>query len=33
MPIEALIAAADDLVAGLSQMMPGAVITSELIEA
>jgi DNA/RNA-binding domain of Phe-tRNA-synthetase-like protein len=33
MPIEALNAAADDLITGLSKMMPGAVITSELIEA
>lgn len=33
MPIEALNAAADDLVAGLSEMMPGAVITTELVEA
>lgn len=32
MPIEALTAAADDLMAGLSQMMPGAAITSELVE-
>lgn len=33
MPIEALNAAADDLVAGLEEMMPGAVISTELIEA
>ncbi|MGR3991510.1 MULTISPECIES: B3/B4 domain-containing protein [Pseudomonas] len=32
MPIEALNAAADDLVTGLSKMMPDAVITSELVE-
>jgi DNA/RNA-binding domain of Phe-tRNA-synthetase-like protein len=33
MPIEALNAAADDLVAGLLEMMPDAVITTELVEA
>lgn len=33
MPLEALNAAADDLVKGLNEMMPGAVITTELIEA
>ncbi|MNF88424.1 B3/4 domain protein [compost metagenome] len=33
MPIEALNAAADDLVTGLSAMMPDAIITTELIEA
>ncbi|GAB7531245.1 B3/4 domain-containing protein [Pseudomonas sp. 3A(2025)] len=33
MPIEALNAAADELVSGLKEMMPEAVVTSELIEA
>ncbi|RAI72524.1 hypothetical protein DOZ80_03010 [Pseudomonas fluorescens] len=33
MPIEALNAAADDLVAGLAEMMPGAAISTELVEA
>ncbi|WP_458376561.1 B3/B4 domain-containing protein [Pseudomonas pergaminensis] len=33
MPIEALNAAADELVAGLLEMMPDAVITTELVEA
>jgi len=33
MPVEALNAAADDLVTGLLEMMPGAVISSEVVEA